>query len=35
MIKGNKFEEWNAKNRTEKTSFLNQIFLEYKAAKFP
>ena len=34
-IRGGKLKEWNAKNRTEKPSFSNKMFLEYKATKLP
>ena len=33
--KDGKFKEWNAKNRIEKSSFINEISLENKAAKLP
>ena len=35
QVRCGKFKEWNAKNRTEKTSFINEISLEYKATKLP
>ena len=32
---GGKFKEWNAKSRIEKSSFFNEISLEYKETKLP
>ena len=34
-MEGNMFKEWNAKNRVEKSSFFNEISLDYKALKLP
>ena len=34
-MKGNMFKELKEKNRIEKSSFFNEIFLEYKALKLP
>ena len=35
QVRGGKFKEYNAKNRIEKSSFFNEISLEYKAKKLP
>ena len=34
-MKGNMFKELKEKNRIEKSSFFNEISLEYKALKLP
>ena len=35
QIRRGKFKEWNEKHRTEKSSFYNEISLEYKETKLP
>ena len=35
LIRGGEFKEWNVKNRIGKSSFINEISLEYKATKLP
>ena len=33
QVRRGDFKEWNAKNRVEKSSFFNEISLEYKESK--
>ena len=35
QVKGNRFKEWNAKNRIEKNQLSNAISIKYEATKFP
>ena len=35
IAKGDKFKEWNAKIRVEKSSFFKEIAIECKAAEHP
>ena len=35
QVKGDKLKEWNAKDRTEKTSFFKETSVEYKETKLP